>query len=92
MELHDKPQRFAMVYARRQQDGYGLFNTETARFYILNEIGYAVWERCTGSNTVQQIAQALFEILLDPPELNVVEKDVVEILDQMHQNGLVSVA
>lgn len=88
MDLSVKPVKPDTVLARKQADGYGLFNPQTGRFYVANDIAFQVWESCTGANSIQDIATYVYKTAADPPDLCVVQKDVMEVVEQMVRDGL----
>jgi len=66
-----------------------ILNLDNSIYYSLNEVGAKVWDLCDGSKTVRDIATAIseeFEV-----EKEVAEGDVLELLDDLLREGLVSI-
>jgi hypothetical protein len=63
-----------------------LMKPQTGQYYTLAETGGRIWELCDGANRVSDIVQAICAEY-DAP-LDLVEADVVEVLTDFAQEGL----
>lgn len=89
-KLHYKFIKSKFVRPRKQVDGYALFHTENARFFVTNDIGYQVWNECDGTKTVEEIIINIVNSFNEKPEYTQVETDVLEILADFQKYELVS--
>lgn len=90
IKLYDKFIKSKCVRPRKQVDGYALFHTENARFFITNEVGYYIWNSCDGNQTVEQIISSVYNNFEEKPELQQIETDVINLLTEFQNFELVS--
>jgi hypothetical protein len=63
-----------------------LLNRQNGRYFGLNAVGCAVWEKMDGARTVAEIIQLLLSEYNVPED--VLTMDVLELMDRMHTEGL----
>ena len=66
-----------------------LLHLGSGRYYTLNRIGTAIWEFCTGGNTISDIHQALCNRFDVSPER--AHDNLVTLVNQLDQEGLLQV-
>jgi hypothetical protein len=70
------------------QDSF-LLNTRTNKYFSLEEVGTRLWELLKDGNLLKEAYQIILdEYEVDPAEL---EQDLLELLDQLMENGLVEI-
>ena len=65
-----------------------LLNLNTGRYYTLSRVGTAIWDKCTGELTLDQIHQAIcarFEVSIERAS-----EDVDVLVAQLEAEGLLS--
>ncbi len=65
-----------------------LLDLITGRYYTLNRIGSAIWERCTGSRSLQDIHAGLCDRYDAPAER--VADDLLALVTQLGHEGLLT--
>jgi len=65
-----------------------LLDFSSGRYYTLNRVGSAVWERCTGSESLQDIHTALCARYDASPER--IADDLVALVTQLGHEGLLT--
>jgi hypothetical protein len=65
-----------------------LLDLNTGRYYTLNRIGTAIWERCTGAQSLQQIHTALCERFEAPAER--IADDLLALVTKLGHEGLLT--
>jgi hypothetical protein len=70
------------------QDAF-LLNTQTNKYYALEEVGVRLWELLNEGRGLRESYQLLLsEYEVDPPQL---ESDLLELASTLMENGLVEV-
>jgi hypothetical protein len=65
-----------------------LLNLSTGRYYTLNRVGSAIWETCTGTQSLQAIHVALCGRFDAPPER--IADDLFALVTHLSQEGLLT--
>lgn len=65
-----------------------LLNLTTGRYYTLNRVGTAIWERCTGSETLQDIHTKLCRRFDASPDR--IGDDLLALVTQLGHEGLLT--
>jgi hypothetical protein len=66
-----------------------LLNLTTGRYYTLNLVGAAVWEQCTGEQTLDDIHEAIcarFDVSIEQAA-----EDIVALVMELEAEGLLSI-
>ena len=82
-----RPERRAGASAVQLDDNLALYDDVGQLLILLNRTAAAVWERCDGSTTVEDIARSLSEIHDAAPD--VVGEDVRQTVRKLAELGLV---
>lgn len=67
-----------------------ILDLESGVYYSLNEVGSAIWSLCDGSKSIKDISTLIceeFEV-----EKETAEKDVLELLNDLVREGLVTIS
>ena len=86
--LDSRPMHAAGVLAQRSADTIVLLSTESGLYYTLNEVGARAWDLCDGTRDVAELVRML-EAEYDAP-LDAIQTDVLEILEDLERERLVS--
>ncbi|MEO7858834.1 MAG: PqqD family protein [Nitrospirales bacterium] len=65
-----------------------LLNLSTGRYYTLNRVGSAIWETCTGTQSLQAIHVALCRRFDAPPER--IADDLFALVTHLSHEGLLT--
>jgi hypothetical protein len=66
-----------------------LLNTQTNKYFLLEEVGARLWQLLKDGNSLREGYQTLMgEYEIDPAQL---ERDLLELLEQLQENGLVGI-
>jgi hypothetical protein len=66
-----------------------LLNTQTNKYFLLEEVGARLWELLKDGKLLKEAYQILLgEFDVDPVQL---EQDLLELLEQLQENGLVGI-
>jgi hypothetical protein len=82
------PQPSANVQGTTLDGETVLLDFSSGRYYTLNRVGSAVWERCTGSESLQDIHTALCARYDASPER--IADDLVALVTQLGHEGLLT--
>jgi hypothetical protein len=66
-----------------------LLNLETGRYYTLNRVGTAIWEACTGTQSLQAIHTILCGRFDAPPER--IADDLFALVTHLGHEGLLTI-
>lgn len=66
-----------------------LLNLSTGRYYTLNRVGSAIWETCTGTQSLQDIHAALCGRFDAPPER--IADDLFALVTHLSHEGLLTI-
>lgn len=81
------PVRKKQLAFNRLQDQMVIIDfNSTRQFHQVNELGARIWELCDSHHSVDQIVETLLEEY--DVEKAVLEKDVVEFLEELKRNDL----
>ncbi len=86
-----KPKKKEHVRIRPQMDEYALFDTLTARFFVINEIGYNVFNECDGIKKVEEITEIIFDMCIEKPEKSEIQNDIIEMINMLEKYNLIEV-
>ena len=84
-----RPARRPGVVAQSADGTHVLLDTTSGAYFTLDEVGGRVWELCDG-RPVTSIAEALCAEFEAPQAT--IERDVLELLEELRGEGLVAVA
>jgi type IV pilus biogenesis protein CpaD/CtpE len=71
------------------QDGAILLNTQTNKYYALEEVGRHLWELMSAGKSLRDSYQALLrEYEVESAQL---EQDVLELVEDLRKHGLVEI-
>ncbi|MDT8717346.1 PqqD family protein [Clostridium sp. 19966] len=87
-----KPKKNEGITARPQMDDYALFNTLTARFFLVNEVGYVVFNECDGEKSISEIVDVIYDKCIEKPNRLDIENDVLEMIRLLEKYELVKVS
>mgnify|MGYP000886980187 CR=1 FL=1 len=87
-----KPKKKEHVRIRPQMDEYALFDTLTARFFVINEIGYNVFSQCDGNKNVEEITEIIYDMCIEKPEKLEIQNDIIEMIDMLVKYNLIEVS
>jgi hypothetical protein len=90
VQTESRPMRVDEVVHFASGDHLALHHLDTDAYYLLNEVGTFLWERCDGELTVTELAAELSESF--DVDAEVAERDVVSWLDEMVAEDCVSFA
>lgn len=76
------------VVFRSVSNDWVLYDPRTRDLHVLNATAAAVWSCCDGQSTARDIARALADALVDPPDFDVLVRDVEAALDRFHAQAL----
>jgi hypothetical protein len=86
--MANRPQRTENVVARTLDGEAVLLDLASEEYYSLNEVGSRIWELADGEHSVGDMVEA---IVTDyDAERAQVEEDVLDLLDELSREGLVS--
>lgn len=88
IDLATRPTRTERVLAQRNADSMILLSPSSGHYYTLDEVGARIWELCDGSREVSSVVEALYAEY-DAP-LETIKQDVVELLDDLAREQLVT--
>ncbi len=78
-----------VMFTTVEQDAV-LLNTLSNKYYSLNEVGARFWSLLAGGKTLREAHRVLLEEFeVESPQL---EQDLLELLEQLRENGLVEIA
>ena len=80
------PQQRPGTWLRQSDDEIVIVDTEQSRLHVLNDTALALWQLCTGENTVQEMIIAICELCGEPAD--VVRRDVQSTLASFDRAGL----
>lgn len=86
MRLNIILRQSANVQSARVENETVLLDVSTGRYYTLNPLGSAIWEHCTGHNTVSDIHTLLCDRFEVASERAL--DDLLDFLNHMVQEGL----
>lgn len=66
-----------------------LLDVGSGRYYTLNRVGTAIWEHCTGTNSLQSIHEALCKRFEAPAER--IADDLLALVTQLGHEGLLTI-
>lgn len=87
MLAENRPQRGADIVWRRADAGVVVLKPSDGQYFSLDDVGGRIWELCEGERTVTEIADALAQEYEAPAA--VIERDALELLDELESEGLV---
>ena len=87
INLDSCPKRVQQVIAQKASSDWLLFNISDGNYYSLNDVGGRIWELCDGTRTVSQLVAAVAAEY--DASIDVLEKDVVELLEGLHNGKLI---
>lgn len=90
IDLATRPTRTERVLAQRNADSMILLSPTSGHYYTLDEVGARVWDLCDGSRPVAGVVETVYAEY-DAP-LETITDDVVELLDDLAREQLVSFA
>ncbi len=90
IELDSRLSRSSDVLAQRSGEHTLLLNPSSGEYYTLDEVGGRIWELCDGTRPVSAVVAAIQSEYEAPAEA--IESDVVELLDDLARERLVSTA
>jgi hypothetical protein len=82
-----RPLRGTDIVWRRADAGVVVLKPSDGQYFSLDDVGGRIWELCEGDRTVTEIAHRLAEEY-DAPA-TVIERDALELLDELEGEGLV---
>lgn len=86
--MADRPQRAENVVARTLDGEAVLLDLASEEYYSLNEVGSRIWELADGEHSVDDMVAAI--VAEYEAERAQVEEDVLDLLDELGREGLVS--
>lgn len=86
--LADRPLRAEHVVARTMEGEAVLLDLNSEEYYSLNEVGSRVWELADGQHSVGDMVDAI--VTEYEAERAQVREDVLDLLDELSREGLVS--
>ncbi len=66
-----------------------LLDLSSGRYYTLNRVGTAIWEHCTGGNSLRSIHEALCKRFEAPAER--IADDLLALVTQLGHEGLLTI-
>jgi hypothetical protein len=91
LNLDSTPKRLESLLAPSDTEGGTvLLNLDDGQYYALDEVGSRVWGLADGKRTIRQISEAVCEEY-DAP-LDEVTRDVIDLLQQLAEENLVTTA
>jgi coenzyme PQQ biosynthesis protein PqqD len=82
-----RPQRGADIVWRRADAGVVVLKPSDGQYFSLDDVGGRIWELCEGTQSVAEIAETLAQEY-DAPAA-VIERDALELLEDLEGEGLV---
>lgn len=89
MHAGDHPQRTEGIVWRRGDDGVVVLNPNDGQYFSLDDVGGRIWELCEGERSIAEIAESLADEY--DAAASVIERDALELLRELKDEGLVSV-
>ena len=78
-----------VLFTRIEQDAV-LLNTLSNKYYSLNEVGARFWNLLAQGKMPREVHRMLLgEFEVESPQL---EQDLLELIERLHQNGLIEIA
>jgi len=87
-----KPKKKEHVRIRPQMDDFAVFDTLTARFFVINEIGYNVFNECDGTKKVKEITDIIYDKCIEKPEKAEIQNDIIEMISMLEKYDLIEVS
>jgi len=84
--LQSRPRKAQDIMFQSMPPDTILLNLNNGYYYSTNPVGAAVWERCDGTRSVGEIADAL-SALFDAPKEDI-ERDVLQFVRDMSEEKL----
>jgi hypothetical protein len=88
IDLETRPARAERILSQRSAETVVLLDPHNGQYYSLDEVGARVWDLCDGSRRVADVVSTLL-YEYDAP-LEALQIDVVELLDDLARESLVS--
>ena len=88
--LSDLPRGREDVVFRQLADEWVLYDPGSNQIHVLNLSAALVWTACTGELTVDQIVDEVRSSYPDDPERDLVQRDVLEALEHLAEEGLLA--
>lgn len=83
-----RPTRAEGIVARTMEGQAVLLDLSTEEYYSLNEVGSRIWELADGEHTVAAMVDTI--VAEYEAEREQVSADVLDLLDELSEEGLVS--
>jgi hypothetical protein len=80
------PQQRPGTWLRQSNDENVIVDTANSSLHVLNDSALALWELCTGENTVDEMIAAVCELCGEPADI--VRRDVTTTLARFDAAGL----